>query len=97
MNIPFYTHPSPADFQDNKNEVVVFEKPVKPDDVRMVETLVNGDFRGHLLPLVLLQDQGLGHDFSGENLLRLQICDFVAFGETTFPEESSPGIFFHGA
>lgn len=91
-----FTHPSPADFQDNKNEVIVFEKSVKSNDVRMVEALVNGDLGSHFLPLVLLQDQGLWHNLSGESLLRLQVCDFVAFGETTFPEESSPGIPSHG-
>lgn len=91
------THPSPADFQDNKNEVVVFEKSVKADDVRMFEALVNGDFGSHFLPLVLLQNQGFRHNLAGESLLRLQVCDFVAFGETTFPEESSPSISSHGA
>lgn len=91
------THPSPADFQDDKDEVVVLEEAVKPDDVGVVETLVNGYFRGHLLPLVLLQDQRLGHDFSGEDLLRFEVCDLVAFGEATFPEESSPGVSSHGA
>lgn len=91
------THSPSADFQDNKNEVIVFEKSVKPNDVGMVEALVNGDLGSHFLPLVLLQDQGLWHNLSGESLLGLQVCDFVAFREATFPEESSPGIFSLGA
>lgn len=91
-----FTHPSPADFQHNKHEVIVLEESVKSNDVGMVEALVNGDLGSHFLPLVLLQDQGLGHNLSGEGLLRLQVCDFVAFGEATFPEESSPGISSHG-
>lgn len=90
-------HPSPADLQDDKNEVVVFEKAVKPHDVGMVETFVNGDFGCHLLPLVLLQDQGLWHNLPGERLLRLQVGDFVAFGETTFSQEPSPCVSSHGA
>lgn len=90
-------HPSPADLQDDKNEVVVFEKAVKAHDVGMVETFVNGDFGSHFLPLVLLQDQGLWHNLPGERLLRLQVGDFVAFGETTFPQEPSPCVSSHGA
>lgn len=90
-------HPSPADLQDDKNEVVVFEKAVKPHDVGMVETFVNGDFGSHLLPLVLLQDQRLWHNLPGKRLLRLQVGDFVAFSETTFPQEPSPCVSSHGA
>lgn len=69
---------------------------MKADDVVMVEAPVDGDLGGHLLPLVLLQDQRLGDDFPGENLLRLQIRDFVAFGEAAFAEELAPRISLGG-
>lgn len=51
------THPPPADLQHDEHKVVVLEEAVEADDVVVVETLVDADLRGHLLPLVLLQDQ----------------------------------------
>ncbi|TNN43655.1 hypothetical protein EYF80_046155 [Liparis tanakae] len=88
---------TPLSSWHDEDEVVVFEKALETDDVGVVQALVNGDLGGHLLPLVLLQDQRLGHDFPGENLVRLSVRDFVALGETTFAEEPSPRVPFHGA
>lgn len=90
-------HPSPADLQHHKDEVLVLKEAVEAHDVSMVEALVNGDFRAHLLPLVLLQDQRLGHYFTSEDLLGLHVCDFVAFGEAAFAEEAAPRISPQGA
>lgn len=70
---------------------------METDDVRVVEALMDGDFRGHLLPLVLLQDQRLRDDFSGKNLLGVHICDFVALRKATFPQKPSSCVSFHGA
>ena len=94
---PTDTHPSPADLQHHEHEVLVLEEALEAHDVRVVEALVNGDLRRHLLPLVLLQDQGLGHDLPGEDLLGLHVRDFVAFGEAPFAEEASPRVPPHGA
>lgn len=86
------THPPPADLQHDEHKVVVLEEAVKADDVVVVQGLVDGDLGRHLLALVLLQDQRLGHDLAGEHLLGLQVCDLVALGEAALPEEPAPGV-----
>ena len=61
-------------------------------DVRVVEALVNGDLRGHLLSLVLLHDHGLGYDLACEHLVCLHVRDLVALGEAPLAQEPAPGV-----
>lgn len=43
---------------------------------------MEGDFLGHLLTLMLLDQQGFGHDFAGSDFIVVEIAKFVAFGKT---------------
>ena len=88
------TYPSPAEFQHNEYEVFILEEASESDDVGVIQTLVNGDFRGHLLPLVWFHDHRLGDNFASKNFIRLHICDLVAFRKTSFSKKATTGIFF---
>jgi len=82
-----------AQFQQDINVLVIFEDVLESDNVLMIETLVNFNFRNKFLPCSVLRESLLWDDFSSNNLLCLQVCDFVAFSETTLTEHLTADIF----
>lgn len=78
---------SAAELEDDVDKVVVLEVAEELDDVDVVEGLVQGDLLGHLLPLVGLDQQRLGHDLAGHDLAGLDILELVALGEAALEED----------
>lgn len=89
------TNPSPTDLQHHEDEVVVLEEPVEAHDVWIVQAPVDGDLRAHLLLLVRLHQQRLGHHLAREHLFRVHVRDLVALGEAPLSEEATPNVAFH--
>ena len=82
---------SAAKLEDDVDKVVVLEVAEELDDVDVVKGLVKRDLLGHLLALVRLDQEGLGHDLAGHDLAGLDILELVALGEATLEGKGTKG------
>ena len=73
--------------KDRNQNIRVTAIPEELHNVIVFERLVDGDFLRHFLFGMLFDEQRLGHDFPGQDLLRVQVFQFVAAGESSFAHE----------
>ena len=90
--VELHEGPSAAEFQDDVDKVLVLEEGEEFDDVQVVEGLVQRDLLGHLVPLVGLLEQGLGHNLAGDHFAIVHVLQLVHFGKTTLKRRGSQEI-----
>lgn len=89
--VKLHQGPAPTQLQDDVDEVLIFKEAEQLDDVLVRQGFVQADFLGHLFPLMLLDQQRFGDDFSGHHLARGQILQLVTFCEASLYIEKKPG------
>lgn len=77
----FHHRPLLAQLQHDVDIERVIEEAVEADNVLVVQRLVNLNFLGHFLLLIVLHHQLLRDDFSGVSVAGLNIHNLVAFCE----------------
>ena len=77
-----HERPPAAELQDDVDKVLVFEKGVELDDVLVGQGLVERYLLGHLVPLMRLLQQGLGHNLAGDDVAIGHVLQLVHLGET---------------
>lgn len=77
----FHHRPLLAQFQHDVDIERVIEEAVEPDDVLVVQRLVDLNFLCHFFLLIVLHHQLLRDDLSGVSVAGLNILNLVAFCE----------------
>lgn len=78
-----------AQFQYDVHIRWILEEAQKLDDIFMFQRLVDCYFLGHLFALVVFDHKTFRHNFSGENLVRSCVSDFVAFCKATLENDKN--------
>ena len=80
--VQLHERPPPTELENDVDKVGVLEVREELDDELVGELPVELDLLRHLLALVRLHEEGLGHDLPGEDLARGEVLQFVAFRES---------------
>ena len=73
--------PPAAELQDDVHKVLVFKERVELNDVLIGQGLVKRYLLGHLVPLMRLLQQGLGHNLAGDDIAIGHVLQLVHLGE----------------
>ena len=76
-----HERPSPAELQDDVHKVLVFKERVELNDVLIGQGLVERYLLGHLVALMRLLQQGLGHNLAGDDIAIGHVLQLVHLGE----------------
>lgn len=78
-----WTYPSLAELQDDINKIVVLKETVETHNVLMFKTTMNGDFLGHFVFLVGLDQKLLRDYLASKDMPSVNVGQLIAFCKTT--------------
>jgi hypothetical protein len=87
--VQLHEGPAPAQLQDHVDKVVVLKVGEELDNVRVRKGLVQRDLLRHLLALVLLHQERLGHDLARHDLARRDVTQFIALCEAALNRQNT--------
>ena len=76
-----HERPPAAELQDDVNKVLVFKERVELNDVQVGQGLVERYLLSHLVALMRLLQQGLGHNLAGNDVAIGHVLQLVNLGE----------------
>ena len=78
-----HERPPAAELQDDVYKVLVFKERVELNDVLVGQGLVERYLLGHLVSLMRLLQQGLGHNLTSDNVAIGHVLQLVNLGGAT--------------
>jgi len=77
------TYSLPTQFQNNVDIMSIFKKPMETYDIDMIQTSMNVNLLGCLLPMVFLGHQTFRYNLAGPNTSILSVHNFIAISKSS--------------